>query len=245
MLLRHAAAVGGGKPFRVGSWFKTPVVAWLALLEPICKLLGPFIGVCDELLPYQPFFVDGLIDHERIHALQHTLMYLSIAASGGADLLCCCHPGSMPEGLDFLVLAGGFFSQGFILIFHLTGPALDIRLHALLAVASFAAAASVALSGVYPHSSLAHLVRCACLLTLGSFWWGAGDLMFNRAAYDSNEGVAISPALYVLHVAGWMNLLVMAMVACAPARAAGGSSAKKSDEKGETKTFAGDSGEEL
>ena len=80
MLLRHAAAVGGGKPFCVGSWFKTPKVAWLALLEPLCKLLGPFIGVCDELLPYKPFFVDGLIDHQRIHALQHTLMYLSIAA---------------------------------------------------------------------------------------------------------------------------------------------------------------------
>jgi hypothetical protein len=150
-------------------------------------------------------------------SLQHTLMYLSIAASGLADFARHWYP-EIPAEVPSLFLATAFFSQGFILVFHLTGPDFDIRLHALLAFASFATAFSLALSGLRPDSLMACLLRCVCLLSLGSFWIQAGDLMFNRPAFDSVEGIAIAPALLCLHTAGWALLLLAGLVAVLPAR---------------------------
>ena len=144
-------------------------------------------------------------------------MYLSIAASGLADFARHWYP-EIPCELPSLFLATAFFSQGFILVFHLTGPDFDIRLHALLAFASFATAGALALSGARPESVAACLLRCVCLLTLGSFWIQSGDLMFNRPAFDTPEGIAIAPALLCLHTAGWALLLLAGLVGVLPAR---------------------------
>jgi hypothetical protein len=138
-------------------------------------------------------------------------MYLTIALSGCVDLARVYVP-SLPSELASLFLSSAFFSQGFILVFHLTGPELDKRLHAILACASFGACSAMGLSGALPHSMPAAFARCVALLSLGSFWIHSGDLMFKRPAFDTPEGVAIAPALFVIHVACWSIALMAAML---------------------------------
>lgn len=108
-----------------------------------------------------------------------------------------------------------FGAQAFILVFHLTGPELDIRLHTLLALATLAVAASVAAAGAFPASSLACYARVVSLLNLGSFWIQTGLLMYNRPAFDTPEGVAMAPIIFVLHLFGWAVALLAAMAAAA------------------------------
>jgi hypothetical protein len=148
-------------------------------------------------------------------------MYLSILAAGLVDLCTLRYP-DLPPGLGGLVLVCGFASQGFILVFHLTGPELDIRLHTLLVVASFGAAAAIAAALLRAHSQCAAFVRCVVMLTLGSFYIQAGDLMFRRPAFDSHEGASIAPALFVLHAAGWGACIVCFLLVSLQSVAGGG-----------------------
>ena len=177
------------------AWYPAPPAfpAALSLLEPCLKVALPFVGFFDELLPWSPLWDGTVMNHEPIHAFQHCVMYASVLWSGLVDLACLRHDAHVPRGLDGLTLAAGFAAQAFVLVFHLTGPALDIRLHALLVVASFGAAAAIAVAVQLPHSELAAFARCVALLTLGSFWIQVGDLMFCRPSFDTNEGVAIAP----------------------------------------------------
>ena len=130
----------------------------------------PVIGFVDELLPWTPLWDGKVMNHEPIHAYQHCVMYASVLWSGLVDLACVRHDAQLPKAFDGLSLSAGFAAQAFVLVFHLTGPALDIRLHALLVVASFGVAAATAVAAYLPHSELAAFGRCVALLTLGSFW---------------------------------------------------------------------------
>ena len=73
MLLRFKAShQTGGKPFRVASFFKAPACSWappfLVLLEPILKVFGSFLGVCDEVgPPYDPIWIGEALNHSAIH----------------------------------------------------------------------------------------------------------------------------------------------------------------------------------
>ena len=148
----------------------------------------------------------------RRDRLQHTLMYASICFSGVLDLAYLRYP-ALPPGLDALALAAGFASQGFILMFHLSaGPQLDVRLHLLLVVASYAVAAAIGLALLLPRSQLAAFARCVSILTLGSFYIQTGDLIYTRPAFDSNEGATLAPSIFVTHVGGWSLLLLCALL---------------------------------
>ena len=203
------------------AWYPAPSFfpAALSLLEPYLKVALPFVGFFDELLPWTPLWDGKVMNHEPIHAYQHCVMYASVLWSGLVDLACLRRDAHVPRGLDGLTLAAGFAAQAFVLVFHLTGPALDIRLHALLVVASFGAAAAIALAMYLPHSELAAFGRCVSLLTLGSFWIQVGDLMFCRPSFDSNEGVAIAPTIFVFHVFAW-SVALLACLLITPGRAA-------------------------
>jgi hypothetical protein len=203
------------------AWFPAPsfLPASLSLLEPYLKVFLPVIGFFDELLPWSPLWDGKVMNHEPIHAYQHCVKYASILWSGLVDLACLRRDAHVPRGLDGLTLAAGFAAQAFVLVFHLTGPALDVRLHALLVVASLGAAAAIAVAVYLPHSELAAFGRYVTLLTLGSFWIQAGDLMFCRPSFDTNEGVAIAPTLFVVHVFGWSAALVGGLL-LTPGRAA-------------------------
>lgn len=202
------------------AWYAAPSFfpAWLSLIEPAIKIVAPLIGFADELLPWDPLFTDGVMNHAPIHALQHCVMYASILWSGLLDLACLRQDVHVPRGLEGLMLSAGFAAQAFVLVFHLTGPALDVRLHSLLVVATFGVAAAVAVALLLPHSELAAFVRCVALLTLGSFWIQVGDLIYCRPAYDTPEGVAIAPTILVFHVFAWSVALVGCLL-LAPFRA--------------------------
>lgn len=210
------------------AWYPAPSIlpATLSLLEPYLKIALPFVGFFDELLPWAPLWEGGVMNHEPIHAYQHCVMYASILWSGLVDLACLRREAHLPRGLDGLTLAAGFAAQAFVLVFHLTGPALDVRLHALLVVASFGAAAAIAAAVWLPHSELAAFGRCVALLTLGSFWIQVGDLMFRRPSFDTNEGVAIAPTLFVVHVFSWSVALVGGLL-LTPGRAARADASEK------------------
>jgi hypothetical protein len=110
----------------------------------------------------------------------------------------------------------------------------------LLVVASFGVAAATAVAAYLPHSELASFGRCVALLTLGSWWIQerlpnrcsftihtrlthlnpqVGDLMFCRPSFDTNEGVAIAPTLFIFHVFAWSAALV-GLLLLTPGRAA-------------------------
>ena len=209
-------------------WFPLlPAQGALHKIEPWGKFLLPMAGLVDELVPYAPLFdpQSGALVHSSIHSWQHVAMYLGIIAAGALDLLVAHRPAlslrdgptSGMLGVEGVALASAFASQGFVLVFHLTGPALDIRLHALLVVASFLTAASIALALACTRSSLLAYLRCVSLLALGSFWIQTGDLSYRRPAFDTNEGVAIAPLLLLAHYAFWgVALLALLALAAAP-----------------------------
>ena len=204
-------------------WYAAPewLPAWAALVEPACKTALPLLGVLDES-PWSPLFgPDGLIIHESIHGLQHTLMYLSIVLSGMADLAYLRYGEALPAGLDGLALLAGFAMQAFILVFHLGSVALDQRLHLLLVMASANVAISTGAALRWPRSAAAGFVRCVAILTLGSFYIQVGDLMFCRPAFDSVEGTALAPTIFLLHGLGWSVLLFGAQLLLLRARGAG------------------------
>ena len=204
------------------AWYPAPsfLPAGLSLLEPCLKIILPFVGFADELFPWTPLWDGKVMNHAPIHAYQHCVMYASVLWSGAVDLACLRRGAHVPRGLDGLTLAAGFAAQAFVLVFHLTGPALDIRLHALLVVASFGAATTIALATFLPHSELAGFARCVALLTLGSFWIQVGDLMFCRPSFDTNEGVAIAPTIFVFHVFAWSVALVGCLLLTPPGHTA-------------------------
>ena len=118
-------------------------------------------------------------------------------------------------GVDGIALVAAFASQALILVFHLTGPPLDIRLHSLLVLASAITAACIAASLAAPRSAVLAYLRCISLLALGSFWIQTGDLSYKRPAFDTNEGVAIAPLLLLVHYAAWGVALLFFFAAVA------------------------------
>ena len=215
-------------------WFPLlPATGALHRIEPWGKFLLPMAGLVDELVPYAPLFDPhtGALVHSSIHNWQHVAMYLGIISAGALDLLIARRPAlalrdgptSGMLGVDGVALAAAFASQGFVLVFHLTGPELDIRLHSLLVVASFLTAASIALALACPRSNLLAYLRCVCLLALGSFWIQTGDLSYRRPAFDTNEGVAIAPLLLLAHYGAWgVAVLVLLALAASPPAPQGG-----------------------
>ena len=52
------------------------------------------------------------------------------------------------------------------------------------------------------------------------FWMQVGDLMFCRPSFDTNEGVAIAPTIFVFHVFAWSVALVGCLLLTPPGHAA-------------------------
>jgi hypothetical protein len=129
-------------------------------------------------------------------------MYLSVLLCGVTDLAMLRVP-SLPPGLDGLALVCAFLSQGFTLAFHLSGAELDVRIHLLLVIATWGAAAAIAVALLCPASRLAGFVRCVAMLSLGSFYMEAGDLLYARPAFDSHEGATLAPNIFILHYGAW------------------------------------------
>lgn len=138
-------------------------------------------------------------------------MYTSILLSGAVDLAVLRTPG-MPHGLDSLALCCAFVAMGLVLNFHLSGPPLDVRLHMLLVLATYGVAAVNAVALLLPTSRVAGFARCVTLLALGSFWIQAGHLMYRCPAFDSNEGVAIAPIIFVAHYAAWATCVFLCLL---------------------------------
>jgi hypothetical protein len=63
----RAAALPGGKPFRVAAFFKVSCPARLALIEPCVKVFAAVLGVYDEVFPWDPLFKSGSLNHSAIH----------------------------------------------------------------------------------------------------------------------------------------------------------------------------------
>lgn len=198
---------------------------FLVYIEPLLKVMLPAIGLLDELLPPVPLFdpTTGALIHSSIHVYQHVSMYVSVLLCGLLDMFIARTPalalldgsGSCLLGVDGIALVAAFASQALILVFHLTGPSLDIRLHSLLVLASAITAACIAASLAAPRSAVLAYLRCISLLALGSFWIQTGDLSYKRPAFDTNEGVAIAPLLLLVHYAAWGVALLFFFAAVA------------------------------
>jgi hypothetical protein len=148
-------------------------------------------------------------------------MYVSVLCCGVADLAVLRVPG-LPPGLDGLALVTAFLSQGFTLAFHLSGPELDVRVHLLLVIATWGAAAAIAVALLCPASRLAGFVRCVAMLSLGSFYIQAGDLLYARPAFDSHEGATLAPNIFLLHYAAWSALMFCLLLLAAHTGTGGG-----------------------
>ncbi|KAJ1451944.1 hypothetical protein M885DRAFT_569315 [Pelagophyceae sp. CCMP2097] len=187
----------------------------LDAFEPALKVLLPVLGLFDELLPFEPLFSKGLINHHAIHTLQHVVMYASVMFSGAVDVAGLFGSAAADAARSSAILAGAFAAQGATLAFHLTGPRLDVVLHTLLALQSLLCAAAIAFGAGDASSPHRMFAKCVSLLTLGSFWIHAGVMMFQQPAFDTPEGAALAPAVWILHLFIWAAAVLIAEVAAA------------------------------
>lgn len=71
-----------------------------------------------------------MVDH--INDWQHSSMYSAFILSGLVDLG-VEHLG-LPAGLDSAMVGMAFLIEGLLLMFHLKGPAIEIRVHLILVI---------------------------------------------------------------------------------------------------------------
>lgn len=92
-----------------------------------------------------------------------------------------------------------------MMAFHLTPPAIDERVHLMLALAAFWCCLAVAIEGAYLRNQpIASINKTVAILTHGSFLYNAAFMIYKQErVWGGETGVMMVPAVFCLHVVAW------------------------------------------
>eukprot|EP00892_Ulva_mutabilis_P005000 jgi/Ulvmu1/2872/UM146_0014.1 len=195
------------KEFTSRSYYQSTYISKLPL-EPLAKLILPFIGILGELwLSHGKWRTlydgEGQFIHGHLNNWQHSAMFGAVMVSGCVDLIGAAV--QLPSGTEQAFLGLAFSVEGMLLAFHLKGTQLEVLVHLLLVTTTAACAFFVFLEVVFPNSVLISLARCWSVLLQGTWWCQTGRVLFlgNPAWRDDPENsmgaTMFLPTLYVTH----------------------------------------------
>ncbi|KAK9807527.1 hypothetical protein WJX72_001620 [[Myrmecia] bisecta] len=171
-------------PFASRGWFEWPTwVPGNLPLEPIAKVVMPFIGILGELWlghdAYQPLYLDGKFNEHQLQDWQHSAMYLAYLISGLVDLVGYYTP-YLPSGTEQAYLGMAFVVEGTLLAFHLKGTMLDFALHLLLVLTIFTTAIVIFAEMSHPHNMLLAALRGSLVFLQGVWFIQIGNILYNE-----------------------------------------------------------------
>ena len=180
-------------------------------LEPMLKVILPFIGILGELwIGHESWRTlvapDGKFVVDNINDWQHSAMYLAFCMSGVMDLV--GFYSQLPETTEHAFLSLAFLIQGVLLVFHLKGPAIEVMVHLILVLQIFATFVSMILEGFNPKSIIISSLRPLLTLLQGVWWIQTAFIMFMAdPAYDPDYmgGTMMVPAVFVMHML-WISV---------------------------------------
>ncbi|BDA48314.1 Transmembrane protein 45B [Coccomyxa sp. Obi] len=195
-------------PFRSCAWFPFSwgVRGKQLPLEPILKVLLPFLGINAELwaghTSYRNLYAaDGRFETGNLQDWQHSAMYAAFLISGLVDLIGFRAPaGTLPPGTEHAFLGLAFAAEGLLFAFHLKGTPLDWSLHFLLVILVFAA--SLVCFGEYrfPGSFVLTVLRGQLVLLQGIWFIQIAEILFKDKpawAPDYHASAMMVPVVFV------------------------------------------------
>lgn len=210
------------RPFASRTWYYLPVGSKAVRrlpLEPLLKMLLPFLGILGELWLGHPSWrnlkePDGKFVVDNINDWQHSAMYLAFITSGTIDLLSTMT--KLPYGTDRAFIGLAFLVQGILLVFHLKGPSVEIILHLILVLIIFSTVIAIIAEGCAPRSLLIGSIRPYAVLLQGVWWIHLAHMMYrsNQAWNPFYMGSAMmAPAAFVLDML-WVAVFSVLVLIC-------------------------------
>lgn len=209
VIYAHVSSLARRRRFTSSGWytlqFGTPFLR--GPIEPWIKIVLPLFGIAGELRlghsRYQALHTsDGKFDLETIRDWQHSTMYFAFVASGIADL--AVHHLRVNKGFSRAFLGLGFLIEGVLLVFHLKGPEVEIKVHLILALQVFATVIAMAFEAAWPHNVVAALARPYLTIIQGAWWIQTAYVMYRKLVAWDPEYMGsdmMVPVLCVFHLA--------------------------------------------
>lgn len=216
----YIQAAAARRGFASRAWY--PVFfgpGWLRRvpLEPLIKIILPFIGINGELwLGHESWRTlnapDGRFVVDNINDWQHSAMYASFMAAGAVDLL--GHYAGAPPGTDRAFLGLAYLSQFLLLVFHLKGPPIEIMVHLILALQVAATVVAIGVEAAAPGSVVVASLRPALTVLQGVWWVQTAYILYvSDPAFDPEEmgGTMMTPVLLVVHML-WIAVAALGLL---------------------------------
>ncbi|KAK9803119.1 hypothetical protein WJX73_006959 [Symbiochloris irregularis] len=179
-------------PYISRSWYEWPWWVRSVPLEPLFKVVFPFIGINMELwaghVSYRRLHDDlGRFQLGNMQDWQHSAMYAAFMVSGIVDLIGhYCHA-VLPTGTEHGFLGAALLVEGILFAFHLKGTALDWNLHFLLVLVIMLAAIVTWAEIAQPCSVLMSTLRAQLVMLQGVWFCQIAQILFRpNAAWDPN-----------------------------------------------------------
>ncbi|XP_019641381.1 PREDICTED: transmembrane protein 45B-like [Branchiostoma belcheri] len=185
-------------------------------VEGLCKTMFGIAGIVEEQLVAHWTLIDPRT--QQFHELdiwQHNTMYLFFALNGIFDILIAMRA-PVPSGIDYVSLSLAYSVEGLLFFYHLHGRiGLDVRLHRLLVLAAGLCAAVSGLEAWKPGTLLLPMVRTACTLLQGTWFWQVGWILYppfpgHEWDLESHENMMFVSMAFCWHILG--ILLFMSVV---------------------------------
>lgn len=223
IFINYAQSAGGRRQYTSRTWYSWPgKPQWLARvpLEPIAKILLPFIGINGELWAghesWRSMYADtGIFNVDNLNDWQHSCMYLAFMISGVIDLLGTRR--KLPQGTEQGFLALAFLTEGILLGFHLKGPDFEVIIHKLLVYTIVGCCGVILAEGAFPNNPLLSLARVTFVMLQGTWFMQIAKMMYNMPFkaqwHPCYMGSAMfAPVVYALHLLVIFFTLVMGLV---------------------------------
>ena len=203
------------RPYKAQPWFR---VGWrrLAALEPLTKVLLPFLAISVELYwdhkDYRYLYCPpgtkwaGRFAVTHMNNWQHTSIYPGFVLSGVVDLLCLAGV-PLPPGTGQGVLSLAFAVMSFLMAAHKKHEALDAAVHGLLFGAMLLVTLALWAEAAWPRSPGFGLARAAATVFLGAWLCQVGIIEFDGLPQWSTDYMGSS--MFAPVVFAMMALLVV------------------------------------
>jgi hypothetical protein len=213
------------RPYKSRSWYEFPGTCGRWPVEPVVKMLLPFIGMNLELwaghVSYRRMYdpATGHFEQGNIQDWQHAAMYSAFLVSGVVDLIgFYTSPGTLPAGTEHGFLGLSLLIEGLLFAFHLKGTLLDMRVHLILVMVVFLAAAVCFAEVAKPHSIVVSTVRAQLVMLQGLWFYQIAAILFkDNPAWDptTHGSVMMVPFFFVMWtmVVAFGTLLLFVVVA--------------------------------
>ncbi|ELU07918.1 hypothetical protein CAPTEDRAFT_37161, partial [Capitella teleta] len=183
-------------------------------IEGVIKMSVTLIGMMAEL-----YAATGYGDNSSGIVwgdIQHLTMYLFFFLSGLIDVLTQRRCLAVPPGSDYALASLAFGAEWLLFSEHLRGrPPLDVHLHSILLYVIAACVMVTLLEYKHPHCLLLGLLRCACVLLQGTWFFQVGFVLYPPTPHlhhwdeDDHENMMLATVIFIWHLGACVVFVVI------------------------------------